>query len=220
MRHREDVVGFRHCLIVGKINDFESKKDTCKTNVRSLFESITNDDGVEFLSKVTGLCCIMGSYFQCVIQSEDDLYTRHVLQQLQAQQGKTPYLENAWVLHYQEEISESHFREFTVEQMQTTQANKEIKNWTQFEKVHHIYHAIETLGDQLASGIDAGKNPGQLANLVKQQAIEVLPAGDELTSALEAKDAMSLKEWCDFMGPPDILLEKELCWPVEPELVY
>ena len=31
---------------------------------------------------------------------------------------------------------------------------------------------------------------------------------------------MTLREWIDFMGPPDIVLEKETCWPVEPELIY
>jgi hypothetical protein len=56
--------------------------------------------------------------------------------------------------------------------------------------------------------------------IVKQQASEQLPAGEELTSALTAAEAMTLHEWLDFMTPPDILLEKELCWPVEPELHY
>lgn len=47
-----------------------------------------------------------------------------------------------------------------------------------------------------------------------------MPTGDELLSALGKDDACTLSEWIDFMGPPDILLEKELCWPAESELVY
>ncbi len=32
---------------------------------------------------------------------------------------------------------------------------------------------------------------------------------------------MSLNEFLQFLGePPDILLEKELVWPVEPDLMY
>jgi hypothetical protein len=31
---------------------------------------------------------------------------------------------------------------------------------------------------------------------------------------------MTLREWLEFQDAPDILLEKELVWPVEPELIY
>jgi hypothetical protein len=32
---------------------------------------------------------------------------------------------------------------------------------------------------------------------------------------------MTLAEWCSFLlDPPDILLEKELVWPVEHDLMY
>lgn len=54
--------------------------------------------------------------------------------------------------------------------------------------------------------------------MIKQTATESLPAGDELASALSQSESMTLKEWLEFMGPPDILLDKEMCWPVEPEL--
>ena len=47
-----------------------------------------------------------------------------------------------------------------------------------------------------------------------------MPTGEELLSALGKDEAMTMGEWLEFMGPPDILLEKELCWPVEPELQY
>ncbi len=56
--------------------------------------------------------------------------------------------------------------------------------------------------------------------MIKQTATESLPAGDELASALPQSESMTLKEWLEFMGPPDILLDKEMCWPVEPELQY
>lgn len=56
--------------------------------------------------------------------------------------------------------------------------------------------------------------------MIKQTATEALPTGSELESCLGKEDSMMLTEWIEFMGPPDILLEKELCWPVEPELQY
>ena len=54
---------------------------------------------------------------------------RFVLAELAKQLGKTPILENAWVLLYTEEVPESHFKEFTIKQMSAVGANKEIKNW-------------------------------------------------------------------------------------------
>ena len=66
--------------------------------------------------------------------------------------------------------------------------------------------------------MDANKTHQQIINLIKSQSQENLPSGDELMSALGKEDTMNLNEWLDFMEPCDILLEKELCWPVEPEL--
>jgi len=44
--------------------------------------------------------------------------------------------------------------------------------------------------------------------------------GDELLSAVSDQE-MSLNEYLQFIGDaPDILLEKELVWPVEPDLMY
>lgn len=129
-------------------------------------------------------------------------------------------MESAWILHFTEEVPVSNFREFTVKQMNSQQATKEIRNWTQFEKIHHIYHSLIAIGDQISNAIDAGKTNAQIATLIKQTATESLPAGDELASALGSQDTMTLAEWIEFMNPPDILLEKELCWPVEPDLVY
>jgi hypothetical protein len=68
--------------------------------------------------------------------------------------------------------------------------------------------------------MDQGKGLTSITSIVKQNAVETIPAGDELTSALSPSEALTLKEWIEFMGPPDIILEKEMCWPVEPELIY
>lgn len=64
------------------------------------------------------------------------------------------------------------------------------------------------------------KGEGAAENLIKSSAIDTLPSGEELVSALPKDEVMNIAEWVEFMGPPDILLEKELCWPIEPELTY
>lgn len=49
---------------------------------------------------------------------------------------------------------------------------------------------------------------------------ESLPFGDELMSACSDQE-MNLPEFVSFMlDPPDVLLEKEQVWPVEPDLMY
>lgn len=51
-------------------------------------------------------------------------------------------------------------------------------------------------------------------------ASESLPLSDELMSACSDQE-MTLSEFVQFlMDPPDVLLEKELVWPVEPDLMY
>lgn len=49
---------------------------------------------------------------------------------------------------------------------------------------------------------------------------ELIPIGDELASCISDQE-MTLNEYLIFItDPPDIILEKELCWPVEPDLMY
>lgn len=144
---------------------------------------------------------------------------KFVLNKLAASIG-TPLLEQAWVLHYTEEIPTSNFKEYTVRQMNAQQASKEIRNYSQYERITHIYESMVNIGNQVGTAIDQGKGLSSITSIVKQNAVETIPVGDELASALSPAEAMTLKEWIEFMGPPDIVLEKEMCWPVEPELIY
>lgn len=51
-------------------------------------------------------------------------------------------------------------------------------------------------------------------------ASETLPIAEELASALSDSE-MTLNEYLQFIGePPDIVLEKELVQPVDPDLIY
>lgn len=200
------------------MNDFESKGDMEET-VKNWYTKLVDEDGNEFSNKVTGLCCIMGNYYVQILESQDDLFMKFILNKLASQLGSA-LVEQAWVLHYTEEMPTSNFREYTVRSMNTQQANKEIRNYNQYERITHIYESMVNIGNQVGTAIDQGKGLTSITSIVKQNAVETIPAGDELASALSPAEAMTLKEWIDFMGPPDICLEKEMCWPVEPELIY
>ena len=200
------------------MNDFESKGDMEET-VKNWYTKLVDDDGSEFSNKVTGLCCIMGNYYVQILESQDDLFMKFILNKLASQLGSA-LVEQAWVLHYTEEMPTSNFREYTVRSMNTQQANKEIRNYNQYERITHIYESMVNIGNQVGTAIDQGKGLTSITSIVKQNAVETIPAGDELASALSPAEAMTLKEWIEFMGPPDICLEKEMCWPVEPELIY
>jgi hypothetical protein len=73
--------GYRHCLLIVKLNDFESKHDRSE-QITEMYSKIVNNEGETFMNKVTGLCCIMGNYYLQVLQVEDDLFMRFVLESL------------------------------------------------------------------------------------------------------------------------------------------
>lgn len=212
-------------MLAGKINDFESKNaEQAERKVREIFEGLraANVKGIEidFLDHMTGTCIVLGNQFICCLQCEDPIFMKNYLAVLANAVNPKSFLEQVWVLHFQEEIPASNFRKFITKSVNSTQATKEIKNWTQFERLHHIYHSMVDIGNQYWAAVDAGKADSNLVQLLKNAAVETLPCGDELNSALGKDETMNIAEWVEFMGPPDILLEKELCWPVEPELTY
>ena len=66
---------------------------------------------------------------------------------------------------------------------------------------------------------DPSKGRANIDSTYQQLSAGHLPAGDDLQSALGA-DTLTLAEHLEFLTPPDILLEDELCWPVKPDLDY
>lgn len=59
-------VGYRHCLLIVKVNDFESKHDI-EGAVTEMYTKMVDNDGKTFLDNATGLCCIMGNYYLAVL---------------------------------------------------------------------------------------------------------------------------------------------------------
>jgi len=66
---------------------------------------------------------------------------------------------------------------------------------------------------------DPSKSKANLENTYQQLSLGHLPAGEDLQSAI-GEAALTLAEHLEFLTPPDILLEDELCWPVKPDLDY
>ena len=97
---------------------------------------------------------------------------------------------------------------------------KEIRNYTQFNRIYHIYTSICDIGRQMQTMEGQNKAANSILQHVKNMATDTIPAGEELASSLSPLDTMTLKDWLEFQDAPDLLLEKELVWPVEPELIY
>ena len=97
-------------------------------------------------------------------------------------------------------------------------SSREIKNLSQYERSWIIYESLLEIGKQV--NLVMGKGPSQINQTIKNMASELIPTGEELQSATGDSE-MTLSEYLKFIGePPDILLEKELQWPVEPDLLY
>ena len=72
-------------------------------------------------------------------------------------------------------------------------------------------------GEEVEKFEQGGK--GKVDQTLESQSYDYLPASDDLTSVI-GSDCQTLAEFLEFISPPDILLEDELCWPVKPNLDY
>ena len=73
------------------------------------------------------------------------------------------------------------------------------------------------VGEEVEKHMEQGK--GKIDQSLESQSYDYLPAAEDLQAAIGA-DAQTLEEFLEFISPPDILLEDELCWPVKPNLDY
>jgi len=62
------------------------------------------------------------------------------------------------------------------------------------------------------------KASATIQTYIKSTAQDTIPAGVELVSVLP--DVLTIEEWMEFMEAPDIVLEKEVAWPNDPEMIY
>lgn len=63
------------------------------------------------------------------------------------------------------------------------------------------------------------KNKEHFDRILGKRTQETIPASDELMS-IAGHEIMTIREYNEFRVLPEIFLEKEQCWPVEPDLKY
>ena len=86
------------------------------------------------------------------------------------------------------------------------------------DRIYEIYNGMLTVGEEVLKMIEKGKGD-KIDQTIRNNTLDHVPAQEDLQSAIPPEQ-QTLAEYLEFMEPPDILLEKELCWPVEPDLDY
>ena len=171
----------------------------------------------------TGLKVILGSYTIHRLDGNSHVL-KHLMKSLvKNMQGPHPFYTAGWVLHFVDECPSKIFSQWFCKSIAIGGAGKDIKSLpNQMDKAWTIYDAMCDIGRQLsAKGYSSATHqPSQITQFIKGIANDTLPVGDDIASACSDQE-MTIPEWCSFMlDPPDILLEKELVWPVEPDLMY
>lgn len=172
---------------------------------------------------VTGLKIIVGTLAIHLVEGEQASVRRLLRNINQHMHGTTPFYNSCWVLHFVDEQPTRIFNQWFCKSVAMGGNGKSLKDMsTQMDKAWTIYDAMSDIGRQLtAKGFStATHQPSQITQFVKSLANDSIPIGDDLLSAAGDSE-MTLNEFLQFVGePPDILLEKELVWPVEPDLMY
>ena len=196
-------------LYVAKISETEIKGDV-ENSMNNRFRELIKEP-------ITGLKLIIGAWTIHLVEGNT-----HTLKNLMkainnTMTGQHPFYNHAWVLHFVDEAPTRVFNQWVCKSVVIGGAGKELKSLNPLDKAYTIYEAMLEIGKQLVGkDLSHNKDPTFLKNLVQDS----LPVGDELASACTDQE-MSLNEFVQFLlDPPDILLEKELVWPVEPDLMY
>jgi len=71
----------------------------------------------------------------------------------------------------------------------------------------------------ITDAMGQNKTEKQIEQKVDAETHKNVPSSEELLSIC-GPEVQSIEDYVEFNEIPDILLEKELCWPVEPDLVY
>lgn len=122
------------------------------------------------------------------------------------------------IVHFTEENPSAEFEDWFCKSVTVGGPSIEIKNKTTHEKLWTIYNNMCRIGAEITSVMSKGQN--QITAAIKQKTQEWIPSGEELDS-LEQDKLMKVADYVEFyIDNPDIRLEKELIWPVDPDLEY
>ena len=87
------------------------------------------------------------------------------------------------------------------------------------ERIKEVYDCMIELGDFLTKAENENKNQEHFSRLFGKETTSRIPHTEELMS-IASGEIMTIKEYIEYRKIPDILLENEQCWPVEPDLIY
>ena len=166
---------------------------------------------------ISGLLLIMGNYYIHLIECEPHHF-KNVANDLQSELESNNIYKGIWIIHYTEEKGVRLFDQWLCKLIAMSGTSKEIKNLTEHERYWTIYEGYCKISEKVNK--DKEKGNKEFGMTIKQNASDLIPSGDELSS-ITTEQEMTLKEFIDFyFTPPDIVLEGERCWPAEPDLTY
>lgn len=115
--------------------------------------------------------------------------------------------QNIWVVQYIEDIPVRAFNNWYCKNINTSAATREIKSFSDYEKMQTIYSSMVGIGESAKAVQQKGES--SVFAQIKSQAAELIPCGEELASVV-TDHINTLDEWMDFIFvTPDICLDKE-----------
>lgn len=208
---------------MAKFNEMEMKAQHENLLKKFYTQDLLADTGYDFTECCTGVLIVYQPYYIHFLETEEDEdFFNVLLQRLIDTIGKK-YHEDIWVLFETDESPTKLFNHWYLKAVPPNKSNCEIKSFSHFEKIELLHEAMLTFSNdltELENFIESGKkNQSAIPGLLEAKSIELLPSDEDLKSVL-GPETQTLKEYWEFLNPPDILLEDELCWPVKPNLDY
>lgn len=177
------------------------------------------------MEKVTGFLVVYSPLCCVLIETEDQEFLDHVMESLNSiveQRASTKegsLIENVWISFQTEEVPIRAYPQWYLRSFQSNQAQKEIKgNGSKVEdRIYNVYTSFIEIGNEIQKLTSQQKSTTAINQKIDQETLKNIPSSDELMS-IAGPEIQTIREFMEFRGIPDILLEKELCFPVEPDL--
>ena len=154
-----------------------------------------------------------------MFEAEDPLMEWFLMKLNEEVLKKGSSFKDAWVVHYTEDVFKKAYSQWYSKTIQPSQATKEVKTLTDpYEKIDLIYSSMVKIGVEAEEMQQKGGD--MVSKILKQKTTEYIPSGEELASVI-CEETPSISEFCEYaFETPEINLEKERQWPVDPPLVY
>jgi hypothetical protein len=156
-----------------------------------------------------------------LIETEDEEFLERIftgLHDVVVQDGTL--IENVWIPFQTEEVPVKAFSKWYKQQHAATTSLKEIKTVPKIEeRILQVYQGMMELGRLITDAETNNKKEDTFKRIFEKFTQERIPASEELMS-IAGSEIQTIKEYIEFRKIPEIFLEKEQCWPVDPELKY